>query len=257
MINYKNILLSLAMLPMAGFAQEGEINAFRDGSVWVEEAFVCDAFGDEYICYNIYSLSGECTVNGIQCLQMWLELKDNPINDDIKIPYGYVYREGEKIWYISEQADNPTCLLYDFGIEAGDVVTGLGCPSLTYPGIWQMDSKLQCDGISTQNYLGHECTVFDMSEPNYPYGKGQWIKGIGDTRGVFTNCQYSVVGDFGTKLVEVIIGGEVVYGSSVLSLDSLNNAEAAPAHGSKAFIDGRFIISKGSHQYNAFGLEVK
>ena len=105
-------LFIFVLYPVLSFSQN--INAFQDGTQWIEEE---SYFYDGDTTVTTYSIDGEIVIGDRSCFNLY-----RSDNGGGKWLYMYLYTEGEKVYAIPTDNTSVSLLLYDFGIAANDTV---------------------------------------------------------------------------------------------------------------------------------------
>lgn len=154
-----------------------------------------------------YSLEGDSVCDGHTWFRMYKVYDDNKASRKF---VGLVRTEGDKVYY-KDQYD--TGLLYDFGLQPGDICH-IGTFSIT-PGRHGYQRYIKCvendkhddsarwKSMSVETYSNPECTgVYEMP--------GRWIQGLGGVRGVSeSNFEFAEGGS--AELVQASINGNVIF----------------------------------------------
>ena len=120
---------------------------------------------------------------------------------------GFFRQDGEKYYYTPKTIDKEF-LLYDFGVQMGDVV------SICYDLLWEMYEDLPQESL--EEAIKHTVTKVDLVTDNNGTERKRisldcgdvWIEGIGSQKGLIHSCQSS--GGGYTKLLSYKENGVVV-----------------------------------------------
>lgn len=191
----KYLLLLLTLMSMASWAQENYLSLVEQGKKWT---YRCN--GHVYEFDYRYTLEGDTTVAGNDCLKMYSDNKDN--KGEIRYE-GALYEENKKVYCFYPEKDEAT-LLYDFGCKVHDTlkIGNVDLISLSIDTI----TGIICKGerYDFQAQLPEEDESFVM-------GIVSWIEGVGATKDFFN--MLPLAGNY-NSLVACEVNGEVLYQSS-------------------------------------------
>lgn len=161
----KKLLLLLALLPFASFAQDDYRPLVEKGKKWT---YHHDTY--QYVYDYYYMLDGDTVVAGKDCLKMCSENKDNTG----AVAYeGALYEENRKVYCFYPEKDKAK-LLYDFGCEVGDTVSNI-CGSLVVTDV---------QSIEEENVKLKKFTLKPV-DPNTDMLPFDWIEGVGAAKDFF------------------------------------------------------------------------
>lgn len=225
-INLVTVSLGMSTNALA----QSEIDAFKEGSVWNMQ-YVSMVNPDASDCHygEEMSIEGECEINGLTCMMLWNKMDNKP-----RELYGYLYKEGQKIYLLSKEEEHKMGLLYDFGLAVGDTTKPIEMEVFDEPRCY-----LQYDSLYTLDVCGHTYEVMDLSynmsfydeymgkeEPLCTPHAQTWIKGIGDTGGLLRNNIGDYLGQPGSSLTSVYVDGELVYAKDPVAISSFETHQA-------------------------------
>lgn len=180
---------------------------FRDGMKWVVQ-YVGDDRPEEIFTQNIISLEGDTILDGVKSTKMYI-YTDNI--DSTRKLISVIHEEDDKVWF-RDFSTNYWYLMYDFSLKEGE-----GCEvySITrkYNSI-PYGSYLKC--VQTQESSEHNGIAlmsleeYETKDCEFLYGKGVWIKDIGNINGVLENNGFELDGE-DSKLLEASLDGNVIY----------------------------------------------
>lgn len=213
----KTIVMSIALLAANLAATAHAENYFGvEGTRWTVEtsSFITE---EPMISYRVYSLEGKATVSGHECLKY---LRDG------KLAY-YVFTEGDKVYCIRPDKEDEILLIYDFGMEVGDVAT------FDIPSAWSYNTQ-RCEEITLLTSCGHTYEQMRMcdlgSSMQDEWGQGLWLKGIGGITlffGDFANWDYDAIG-VSSYLTTVEVNGEIIYDANDTTVSIQNVIQSTP-----------------------------
>lgn len=210
LISFITLLCALASSPIC--SAQTEINAFKQGSVWIETHK--SMFEPEATVYT-YTIDGECEINGRTCMQLWekITVTDNELSSGL---FTYLYTEGDKVFFVPVNNPDAFYLMYDFGIGSEETTEVVDIVNYYLHG---NDSYTAWTNVATSNVTncGNVFECIEIASPNWGdetwHSNGRWIKGIGSERSLVDNIGYiDVVGLEHVSYV-VIVDGEVVFRS--------------------------------------------
>lgn len=215
---------SLVVIPFIGHSQW-----FKAGTCWIQENIPCEP--NEQVTTSSYYLVEN------------LENQDEPIlynSSRPETPIARIKTDGDKVLFSSiGREDSSWYLLYDFGLQPGDYCTVNSIPE---GGNSRTERVYYCEEVDESNlvYGGWptmkmwDVYTDDDGNPKF-YDSGIWIKGIGSAEGVCNNFTIGYDGG-GSKLLEVLHNGEIIYKESPSAISS------AKADDFNVRVEGRKII---------------
>lgn len=168
------LILLIALVPAMSFGQEYE-PLLKEGKTW--KYTHSQPFSEDYYNFSLV-VRGDTTIN---------DLTYKKIYDVSTDAYQYALREeGKKVYYIFWTKDTPQ-LIYDFGKEAGEIVSE----------VEDKDGKtvlrvLAVDAIKYGDRLLHRMEVVEEYLENDQVigsGNGIWIEGLGSSCGLVSPVQ--------------------------------------------------------------------
>lgn len=219
----KTIVLSAILLATNAATITHAENYFGvEGTRWNVETVAF--YGDEPEFYHdTYSLEGQATIAGHECLQYLL-------NGNLLY---YVYTEGDKVYCIRPNNPEESLLVYDFGIAVGETATfDIVAQGFNYN--FDPHSTQQCTQIAQLTSCGHVYEQMKMIETDYNTTPGYWLKGIGGITlfaGDFANWGYDLDG-LNSVLASVEVNGETIYSKddTVVGISDLNIHDTATSY---------------------------
>ena len=194
---------------------------FKDGMKWVVQ-YVGDDRPEEIFTQNIISLEGDTILNGVKSTKMYVYTGNT---DSTRKLISVIHEEGDKVWF-RDFSTNYWYLMYDFGLKEGEgcEVYSITRKSNSIP----YGSYLKC--VRTQESSEHNGITlmsleeYETKECDFLYGKGEWIKGIGNIKGVLENNGLEFDGE-DSKLLEASLDGNVIY---EIGQSGINDAISSP-----------------------------
>ena len=183
-------------MSMASWAQENYLSLVEQGKKWT---YRCNGLVYEFDYH--YTLEGDTTVAGNDCLKMYSDNKDN--KGEIRYE-GALYEENKKVYCFYPEKDEAT-LLYDFGCTVRDTLK-IGNVDLISLSIDNTITGIICKGerYDFQAQLPEEGESFVI-------GIVSWIEGVGATKDFFN--MLPLAGNY-NSLIACEVNGEVLYQSS-------------------------------------------
>lgn len=219
----KAIVMSIALLAANLAATAHAENYFGvEGTRWTVRtaSFITD---EPVISYRVYSLEGKATVSGHECLKY---LRDG------KLAY-YVFTEGDKVYCIRPNKEDEILLIYDFGMEVGDVAT-FDIASAKSGDNYDPFTNQRCEEITLLTSCGHTYELMRMSDlgstMQEEWEQGLWLKGIGGITlflADFANWGYDSIG-LNSYLTTVEVNGEIIYDANDTTVSIQNVIQSTP-----------------------------
>ena len=193
----KYLLLLLMSLPFVLFAQDGYHPLVEPGKKWT---YRYNALL-EYVWDYYYTLEGDTTIAGKNCLKMYSDNKDN--NGEICYK-GALFEENKKV-YCFYPDENEANLLYDFDCKVGDTLKIRNIDLITL----SIDTivGIICKG---EQYV-FQAQLPDENDEPFVMGIVSWIEGVGATKDFFR--MLPLAGNY-NSLVACELNGEMLYQSS-------------------------------------------
>lgn len=186
----KELLLLLALLPFASFAQDDYRPLVEKGKKWT---YHHDTY--QYVYDYYYMLDGDTVVAGKDCLMMCSENKDNA---GAVVYEGALYEENKKVYCFYPDKDKAE-LLYDFDCEVGDTVKSM------------VVKEIRTDTIATvvKRYIFEPYLISGDGEKAYELvGNVCWIEGVGSEKDFFD--MLPMVGNY-NSIVGCEVNGEILF----------------------------------------------
>lgn len=197
-------------------------SCFQVGMKWTVQ-YVGSHLSEPVYTTKILSLVGDTIVGDKPAIKMYSNYDEpNAIQELVAI----IREENNKVYFWSEPTED-WYLMYDFTLQPGEGTVVYSTRRLEKDNIPFNSYMLCIDQHDDDMCPGHtvlgmeEYKVNDLAQPR---GTGNWIDGIGSSRGVLENNMYYVDG-MGSKLIEASINGTILYKSLP---SGLNNTVSEP-----------------------------
>ena len=190
----KIILLTLALIPLVIYGQDGYRPLVEEGKHWTYDNFM-PLRPAKYDHYYQYELKGDTVISEISCLKMYSE---NLKNDGTTKYEGALYEKEKKV-YCFYPGKSEAVVLYDFGCKVGETFYTPECKMLVVD-IRTVDNS----GIAVRQYT-LEPSFEEYSER---IGEVYWIEGVGATKDFFN--MLPLTGNYNT-LNACELNGEQLY----------------------------------------------
>lgn len=228
-----NLILSFALLCTVAStpicSAQAEINAFKQGSVWIETH---QSMYEPGICVYTYTIDGECEINGRTCMQLWRKVTESDVELSSGL-YTYLYTEGDKVFFVPTDNTEASYLMYDFGMNQGETTEVVDFENYRQHGnsdylAW---TNVETSKISS---CGNELDRIKIVSPSWGdetwHNDAYWIKGIGYELSLVGNISYIDAIGMGSITNVVMVDGEVVYRSDAsepCAIESVQTDEPA------------------------------
>ncbi len=163
---------------------------------------------------DLYSVE-DAFVDDKKCLAV----KSDHSEDVLK----YLYVEEDKVWILSSDTQGWE-LLYDYGLKEGEEcqvsLKGYG---------YTANIRYSTEGYFSDFPQIPYIEVLDISDEDIPNSYCpiiEWIPGIGSTMGLSANAIGNVTGDVGSKLLEVVHEGVIVYSTENSDSNEVKNIDS-------------------------------
>lgn len=215
------LMLSVAL----SFVAMGATNYFTEGTVWytlMHPDYNGDGdTGHHHVmvktwlervpeCWNL-----DVEDNVLIICQTTVNENGEEINGKKSIP-GMVKVEEDVVYYRRHPLIDNWEVMYDFFLDKGDNVEVCHIPVIwpnTYDAILYKEHCIERGAV--EGYPELEMITVEETSPDGEKGTGEWIAGIGSTKGLIHNCMYArMLGGGSSQLVKVEHNGKTIYEAS-------------------------------------------
>lgn|SRR5574344_1082452 len=216
------LIIFLCLLSLVGYAQDGYDKFVVEGKTWTIFHY---PMVKEYQYIYKMELKGDTVINNIDCKKLYR------CSDDGTSYVGAMREDGGKV-YFKEKSSNEVCL-YDFGLNVGDVFTGIQ---------GNVSGKLDVISKDYKDFLGKERLTLNLNQEEYNVNTTQWISGIGGPSS--PECNYMMVGNCDNLLV-CSVNNDTIYLNSELSvIANIRAAKITESESRMYDLSGRQLTSE-------------
>ena len=202
----KKLLLLLALLPFASFAQDDYRPLVEKGKKWT---YHHDTY--QYVYDYYYMLDGDTVVAGKNCLKMY---SDNRYNDHVVRYEGSFCEEGKKVYCFYPGLEDGR-LLYDFGCEEGNTLKMTGADLIV-----RSIADVELNGIEVKRFNFQAQQMIEGEDDPFVIGTLSWIEGVGATKDFFN--MLPLAGNYNSLMV-CEVNGEILYNGVTNGITTVHN----------------------------------